>query len=282
MSAFSIPLEEWAGMMLPTHAEHRVLAMLYGYFDESGTHDASTKTAIAGFIGTVSDWLVVQYCWREVLGERTFHYAKMRGNNNRGNKDWDGVPEQERKDTILSCADILGNSRLRVVGGAFEGQWKRAISQGSDWSMRFPKPYHLCFEMCMNEIERLSVEKWNGEPVALLFADHEEFGPRAEEVWRTFRGNGHWPHIHTFAYASTVGIPGLQAADMVVYETYQNLGRPSIADWADWPLMERLMGNGADVAGFIMNEERLVAMMKRADAEPRKFLKTVPPTDPKT
>lgn len=37
--------------VLPTWCRLKVIAVLYAFFDESGTHAGATKTVIGGFIG---------------------------------------------------------------------------------------------------------------------------------------------------------------------------------------------------------------------------------------
>jgi hypothetical protein len=60
------------------------MAMLIGYFDESGTHDQSAVTTIAGYVAKPEVWASVEAQWRQVLepfaqkGLHTFHMVDCR------------------------------------------------------------------------------------------------------------------------------------------------------------------------------------------------------------
>ena len=72
MSRAEFPLDEWASMVLPPSSKLRLVAMLYGYFDESGTHPTSERVVISGFLGTAADWMLVRERWKAALGGRRF------------------------------------------------------------------------------------------------------------------------------------------------------------------------------------------------------------------
>ncbi|MGH6949961.1 MAG: DUF3800 domain-containing protein [Vitreimonas sp.] len=269
-----IDLDEWAGMILPSDSRHRVLALLYAYFDESGTHASAEKTVVAGFVGRALDWYEVQRRWREAMqGLPTFHYTKMRGKF--GYAAFNGVPQDVRGKAIERCADVLAEAPLRGVAAGFKGDWTRAISQGDGWGIRFPSRYHFCLEACVEQIQAYAADEWDGENVALVFAEHDEYAMRAQELWRTFRGNGFWRNLSAFSYASMEAVPALQAADMIVYETYQCLGETDPSVWRQWPLMARLLDRNAEMRGQLYDESSFIDMMRRTDADGRKYLKTV-------
>lgn len=236
--------------------------MLHAFFDESGTHAGSPVTAIGGFIGSRNQWRAVNRKWRKTMGEHVFHYKEMR-----------------MEGAILSrLSDILANSDLEVIGSGFVGNWERAINSGAaDWPKRFPSCYHLVFEMAAQRMQHISKSHWNGEPISITFSRQDEYAKRAEEVWRTYRGNGMWESIVHFSYGAPEDLVELQAADMIAHETFQCLKEGAAGGWGwdKWPLVRKLIDNGRPLHGLAQKEEQLVQMLSDQDRNGRVYLKTV-------
>lgn len=248
--------------LLPDWCKHGVVAVLRVFFDESGIHAGSPVTAICGFIGSRNQWRSVGTKWRKAMGNRVFHYKNMR---------MEGA-------LLDKLSTILCNSELQVVGGGFVGDWERAIhSCAADWPTRFPSCYHMVMEMTAQRLEDISKRHWGGEPIAITFSRQNEYAKRAEEVWRTFKGNGYWPHIITFAYGSPEDSFELQAADMIAYETFQCLKEGATGGWAwdKWPLVRKLLDSGRPLHGFAQTEEQFVKMLSEQDRQGRQYLATV-------
>ena len=232
--------------------------MLRAFFDESGIHAGSPVTFVAGFIGSSEEWAEVRAKWQSVMNGEVFHYKNMRAD--------------ERLDQL---ADILATSRLQVVSAGFSGDWKQAISHKPDWKRRFPSCYHFVFEACIEQMERWTTKLWQGQSIALVFSQQHEYAKRAEEVWRTFRGNGYWKNFVSFSYDHP-DLPELQAADMVTYETFQCIKAGTEEAWHRWPLAKRLLKNNVPLYGGYHTPETFVAMMEHSERNGRIFLKNVP------
>jgi hypothetical protein len=246
---------------LPDWCKHRVVTVLRALFDESGTHAGSPVTAICGFIGSRRQWRSVTRQWREAMDGRVFHYKEMR---------MEGA-------LLDRLSTILANSELEVVGGGFVGDWKRAIHSGAiDWPVRFPSCYHMVFEMSADRMGRITAERWNNEPIDVTFSRQDEYAKRAEEVWRTYRGNGMWGHLIKFGYAGPEDFAELQAADMIAHETFQCLKESATGGWAwdKWPLVRKLLDSNRPLHGFAQTEEQFVKMMHDMDKN-RQYLQTV-------
>jgi hypothetical protein len=238
------------------------VALLRAYFDESGTHKQYGRqvTIIAGFIGPGKEWRRVKNKWRAEMNCEVFHYKDMR----------------VRGELLNRLAVILAKSKLQVVSGAFTGDWDRAISQGADWRIRYPSCYHFIFELCVEQMNKFSVTWWNNESIAVVFSRQNEYAKRAEEVWRTMKGNGFWQNIVSFTYGDPESFTELQAADMIVHETFQCMKAGTEEAFSKWPLVARLIAKSAPtLLGGFHNTETFVEVMKRVDREGRRYLKRV-------
>src|SRR5258708_7357699 len=49
--------------------ERRQVLILAGYFDESGTHDASEAIAVAGYLSTPERWAMFEQEWKKALAD---------------------------------------------------------------------------------------------------------------------------------------------------------------------------------------------------------------------
>lgn len=254
----SISVADLADAVLPDWCRHKAIAVLRAYFDESGIHAGSPVTTISGFIGSRGEWRAVGRKWREAMGDRVFHYKNMR-------------MEGELLDRLST---ILCESKLAVVSAAFSGDWERAIHSGAaDWPTRFPSAYSMVLEFCVQQMERYSAQNWNNEPTAIWFSRQDAYAKRAEEVWRTYKGNGQWGHIVSFAYGDPE-MAELQAADMIAYETFQCLRQGGEEAWNKWPLVRKLLSADREMFGRHQTEKSFVEMMRAQDVN-RRYLQIV-------
>ena len=194
--------------------------MLHAYFDESGTHNGSPITAIAGFAATTEVWSRIERDWIAVLadfdqkGLHTFHMTDClaaRGEFSRINEFW--------RDHILSrLVAILERSDIQAIwAGVNTDDWEDLTTP--EFRERFPKPYDLCFDEVARQLFRWSRHSADGTPVAVVFAEHPEYQSRAVFTYDLWRQR---PDFARFLGAITRGSPKLvvplQAADMLAYE----------------------------------------------------------------
>jgi hypothetical protein len=245
-----------------------VITLLVAFIDESGTHNqyGPQVTLVAGFIGAEAEWAAMVHPWVAAMGGRTFHY-----------KD-----DSRETDLLIQLAEILVERALIPVSAGFSGEWEKAISAGEDWGKRFPSCYHMVFEQCLAQVNELSDQHWDSEPVALIFSRQNEYAKRAEEVWRTATGNGLWRNLSHFGYQDPNSFPQLQAADMIAHESFQCLKVGTNEVWQEWPLVKRLLdAKDKPMFGGYHTTETFIEMMKRSEAGGRQYLKTIPKNAPR-
>jgi hypothetical protein len=219
---------------------------------------------VAGFIGTTRQWRPVKKQWTIAMKRETFHYKDM-------------TLETE---LLGELADILSSSELTLVSTGFSGNWEEAISHKADWKKRFPSCYHFVWEMCAEFLQRHASRKYR-EPIAMMFSRQNEYSKRAEEVWRTFRGNGQWKTLVGFTYGDPERFPQLQSADMISYETFQCMKVGTEEVWREWPLLRKILFERdppmPGISGYHTSES-FIKMMEKGDNEGRVFLETMPKT----
>ncbi|MEO5806011.1 DUF3800 domain-containing protein [Devosia sp.] len=264
-------LSELARGILPYSAKEKVVGVLFGYFDESGTHGGADKQCIAGMIGRADDWDDVSSKWDTILGDRAFHYTHM--NRIYGNGQFKGVPQAERTALIEACADAVGSSDLLSVCGGFVGDWKQTIAGGAGWNLRFPSCYSYCLEMCLMAMNKLSAEKWQSEPIALVFSQQDQYRDRAFEVFNIIKNAGEYPNLATFTYAPMKQLRPLQVADMFAYETFKVLGETDPAEFRKWPLTRRVIQQGRSSFGGFGSPELLTGLLREAEIKGRQYYK---------
>jgi Protein of unknown function (DUF3800) len=234
--------------------------LLRAFFDESGIHASATATVIAGFIGPRSSWRPVKTQWKKALGGDVFHYKNMR----------------HKPALVDKLSNILCQSELEVVTGGFVGNFEKVIKSGpSDWQKRFPSRYSHAFELCVDRMQEYSKARWNNAPIAVTLSRQMQYAKRANEVWRTYKGNGYWPHLCELNFGNPEEECELQMADMIAYETFQYLqSKDKETDSRKWPLIAKMVKNGGALLGGIQNEEKFRMMMLMTDVS-RTYLQTI-------
>ena len=126
-AARSISLRDLAKAVLRGICSHRVMALLNAYFDETGTHDGSPATLVAGFVGMADAWSAVEGRWRAVLdqdGVPTFHYFDCRHQR----KAYARLDRVRCDDHVAHLSEILGSADLYGVSAAFSVDWPTAVA----------------------------------------------------------------------------------------------------------------------------------------------------------
>jgi hypothetical protein len=263
----TLPIRDLAFGILPACCRHKVIAVLYAYFDESGTHAGAQNTLIAGFVGPAHAWAATEGAWQNFLHSESappFHYTEITGQK-KAYADW----ERWRGDLVIAgCADILAASALKPVAAGFTGDWERVLaSVHPRWAERVPSRYHLAFEICVQQLANFSRDLWGNEPIAAVFARQDEYQSRAALVWHSYKAAGEWSHMHSLTYEDRKGQPRLDMADMIAHELYQCVTDSDLMRWRKWPFLQRILSKDETyILGGFHTTETAIAMMHRAES----------------
>lgn len=195
--------------------------MLVAYFDESGTHgEAARVTTVAGLVGDSREWARLEYEWRKRLGQiKCFHATDCAA----GDGEFRGLSVEDRRDLSINLAKIIASSgdRLVAVGGAvYRDDWNYAVSDII--KAQFHTRYHFCLSMALMQVSELSLKHADGDPVAYVFAKHDEYGEYAQTIHEVFSKSKTLPIGH-MGFGEPKCVVPLQMADLYAYENYKEL-----------------------------------------------------------
>ena len=214
--------------------------MLAAYFDESGTHASAPVICIAGVVGTAIQLSRIELGWCKALqklGVSTFHASKCYGQHG----EFHGKDEDDCLRLVDELSNEIEGKHINILAAALvRADWDRVASP--ELKRRFHSHYHFCFECVMQQISSWSRDYARNEPVALTFAEHQEYGPRAAEISALYQQSASYGNFGYFGFAKPACVIALQAADLVCYETYQfmSTGDYSRQSFEGRPVLKKL------------------------------------------
>ena len=205
----------------PSFHKHKAIAVLRAYFDETG-HVANTKSVtLCGLVASPDEWDAFDISWREQLSvERVSYFHAHECEVGKG-EEYSKLSRPLRESLFWGLGDVIGNSTIKIVNGAL---------RVDDWNnpdfevvrKAFKSPWHLSFAYCLQQLSDWSHEHANDEPIALVFSEQDEYQKHAEVIYQAYLQRKSKNNLVSLQFAPMKLFPGLQAADYVCYETYQN------------------------------------------------------------
>ena len=204
--------------------------MLIAYADESG-HAADLNcrhVGMAGIIAPAERWAEFDRLWVTILeryGLQNFHmreYAHHRGPF----VDW---PEEKRRALMNELLDAIGSVPPTYVGSVISMQAWRALPE-SDTEL-FVDPYYCCVQelVFLADAHGATV---GDDKVSIVLSQNTEFRGKAKSLAEVLLNSETMPRaLNSISYADMRVQPGLQAADLVAYETV--LAHDQLARGAD-------------------------------------------------
>jgi hypothetical protein len=191
-----------------------------GFFDESGTHASAKILALGGWIASIAEWESFQKQWDKALraaGASTFRFADF--DNSRG--VFEGWGAWRKENLITELFKILRRHDLRGVSAAIVMPEYREVVAGTGSLLEEKhSPYVICQQLCIELICKHIPEK-----VFCVFEDQREFRSFAvQNYWDTKDRFPEWASkMSGIAYRPKTQFAGLQAADLLIYETAKSL-----------------------------------------------------------
>jgi hypothetical protein len=256
-------IAELAWITHPSINRHKGMALLTAYFDESGTHLDSEIVLIAGFVATSEKWTAVEAAWRQRLDVLNLSYYHASACD-AGDEAFADIPRELRAGLSFALAGVIADHQLMSVNAAImRADWD--LFKSGEIGKRFIGPYNFCFEYCMQQISSWSKREASGESVALVFAEQKEYQPRAREIYDLYRKNPRWNReLASLTFAPAEKYPSLQAADLIVYETYRYaLARHQNANAPLRAPMQRMVNADVRVIGGYYDAEALAGLLKQ-------------------
>jgi hypothetical protein len=191
--------------------------MLRAYFDESGTHAGALITALGGFTADEAKWRALDADWDAKLTQHGLAYFRMTECLSGWNQFLKWKKDPDRRAAIGDeFADIIIKHRpVPFWASVVTEDWERLTSP--PFRNRYRTPYGLCFERCIHTVSTWAHAHAKGEPVALVFAEQDEYRDRASEVYGYYAGAQKYANLAGMAFAPARRCRPLQAADLLAH-----------------------------------------------------------------
>jgi hypothetical protein len=199
--------------------EGSLVAMLWGYFDESGYHDRKTnhlkRLSFGGCLASLEAWEGFETEWQTILTqegiEGAFHMADF--------EKWvkpfdfklaDGSRDYEKHKRLLNgLLEVIGRRSPRAFG------FTRNVSISKP-SKALKDTYENCIVDTIMHLANASAYSLN-DKVSIIFARHREFSLERIEKYFGFMNYGD-ARLGTVGTDTPENLCQLQAADIIAYE----------------------------------------------------------------
>ena len=199
--------------------EGNLVAMLWGYFDESGYHDPKTnhlkRLSFGGCLASVEEWEGFEAEWRDVLNQEgvngSFHMADFE----RWVKPFDftladGSRDYERHKRLLNgLLEVIGRRSPHTFGFTRDVPTQRM-------SKAFKDTYENCIVDTIMHLANESAYRLN-DRISIIFARHRDFSLNRIEKYFGFMNYGD-ARLGTVGTDTPENLCQLQAADIIGYE----------------------------------------------------------------
>jgi len=262
---------ELADILHPRLDPWKIMVLLRAYLDESGTHAGSRIVAIGGFVGSAGTWQKLEGEWAAALAVfdgadlEAFHATDCEN----GNREFEHIPIELRIALAQKLAKAISGLGLFGVWCAVIADDWNATDFDAQFSKEFPHPFYLCFATVAQKLARWTALRTDEARMAVVYAEHQEFGANAERLWDAYSRNKRVAHLSSFSTASPRDCLPLQAADFLAYEMNRDweareyeIGTPSAHYHMPEPLKIIQQGGGLDISGCY-DAEALQAAMRR-------------------
>ncbi len=221
------PITEFVSVLHPAPSKHKAIAMLVGYFDETGIGGRDKVVMVAGAVTDSVEWSRLELPWRAYLRQhqkRVYHAVDCE----HGEGEFERTDRPLREALTYALSKELSRIPLQgFASGVVRGDWVYASAAAKTRAR--DDPYYLAFELCLQQISAWSKKCADGEPVALVFAKQEQYEPRElvlHEFYQRAKQFG-IEGIGSLTFCSPKLLVQLQAADMLWYEVHRRFAESS-------------------------------------------------------
>lgn len=202
------------------------MAILAGYFDDSGTHKESAFVVVAGGVASVQQWTKLSSEWESAtrpwnLSRGYFHMADFVS----GFNDYAEWSENQKKKRLHQLIQIIcEHVRVLVCNAVVHSDFKTAFERCPNKDIG--TAYRFCAFLALPAVDRWRRRSPRRKPVALIF---ESGNKLKNELGQLLSRLGDYDclreqyGISSLTEGSKKDMPPLQAADVIAYATYKCL-----------------------------------------------------------
>jgi len=227
-------LTELAPLLFPMGTRNGLMAILAGYFDDSGTHDSSTCVVVAGAVASVNQWNRLAQEWAQTIEPWNllhgyFHMADFVS----GQGDYEGWSETEKRQRLRQLVGVI-HRHIRVLVG-------NAIVH-ADFKVAYDKcpcrdigtAYRFCAFLALPAVDNWRRRSPRRKPVALIFESGNkllnEYGRILAQIGDCERTREQYG-ISSITQGTKKDMPQLQAADLIAYAAYKSMSQNRVDDY---------------------------------------------------
>lgn len=279
MSPRDIGLADLARAIFPRDSKRRMVAVLTAYLDDSGTHDDSRVLLWGGLVALDETWGPFEAAWKAKLADplpeaqkpplRKFHMSNCEASYG----EFEGYSPAERDAVIHDFRQIILDHPVQAyISGVSLRDWDQII--GRRRMRHFSDAEFFVLQGCLNSIAMYSRDRTENAPVALHLDDRKwpdaAIRTLVEAVVDHNVQREYAPVIH-YGFSNSEAVVALQAADMVVWETYNYAchlldgGSPEDVR----PHLQRLI-DGRKISASLADRNVLLTVKRMMDEEDAK------------
>jgi hypothetical protein len=202
----------------------RLVLVLHGYFDESGTHGGSRAISVAGYLSTADRWLTFEQEWKAALnayGLESFHMTDFVARK----EEFASWEDAERSERLANLIAII--NRNVVASVAFALPMRDYYSIFSKTAKHYTGgAYGLAAVSCFMDASSAVQTEHPNAKIAYVF----ERGVKGRgQVMKVFDHACDSPELRashrllSLKYEDKRDFVALQAADILAYELYRHL-----------------------------------------------------------
>jgi hypothetical protein len=193
------------------------------YLDESGTHNSSTCTVVAGYAGLQEQWLAFEKDWVAVLTKfkvTTIHGVELAAFK-RQFKTWD---DDRRTELLESIASLVSRHQLLAISACMINQDYDDAYASLPKRIQIDSKYAHCFRCCMVKVGSFVRELLPGAKVHYVLEDGHRNKGDARRLFDLSKKSevslSRWP-LGDITFAGKVDYGALQLADLLSYSAYR-------------------------------------------------------------
>jgi len=206
------------------------MADFYLYADESGKFHKSDQVSFCGYLTHLTEWERISMEWisaRLAWDVPPLHMADIMFPERAKDNSWVAVKEKwkdtwekRRKEMLDEFAALIMRSHAACVGCSVDADHFRRMPD-SKFKQDMRDPNFLSIHVVvMNALELVDRVAGGGKSISLVFDDDQEYATTIYKYVDDLRT--HFPigkRIESICFVDDRAYPGIQAADMIAYET---------------------------------------------------------------
>ena len=214
------------------------MALFHIYGDESGKlSGGSDYTSFCGYVGHVSAWGVFAQHWNNCRFKwqvPPIHMSRIMYPDSKDDEwkkvkdDWGDAWEKKRNIMLRELGEIVRSSDIACVGAVVDCKHFRLLADRSPlFKKAYRDPIHMAFHMfIMRGIDATEVtDKYS--QVGIVIDNDKDYSMACYKQLESFKSLAETgptfarvkERVHAISFVNDASYPGVQAADMIAYES---------------------------------------------------------------